>query len=117
MVHRNPTAIAVEERRREQMWLAAMHEATETSRDRFTQVAALLRLGPRTTRAFVNASLEVARQYHSACTYANYERRCGHPYPYEPHAHEADMAQAAWLREMERLASSVATDAEVPAGM
>jgi hypothetical protein len=107
MVYRSSQSLTREERRREEVWRAAVHEAGEVARSRFLQLAHLLELPPESGRAFVGAALEVSRYYHEQCTYANYERRAGHPYPMESHTHDQVIADRTWTAELDRLRDSV----------
>jgi hypothetical protein len=62
MIHGGPrTVTAEEERRREEAWHAASAEVIAQAGERFSQIAQVLRLGPRAGRAFVSAAFEVAR--------------------------------------------------------
>lgn len=102
---------AREERRREEVWLAGTNEAAHAAMDRYSQLASMLGVPPRARRAFVSAAFEAARQYQMACMYANYERRTGHPYPHEGHAHDDLVGQSTWLSELERMRASLEQEA------
>jgi hypothetical protein len=96
-----------EERRREEAWHGATQEVVERATGRYSQLARLLGLGPRSTRAFVSAALEAARQYQTGCMYANYERRTGHPYPDEGRDNEDVIRATAWDMELSRLRATL----------
>lgn len=108
MLHSGPrTLTAEEERRREEAWHASTAEVIARAGERFGQIAHVIGLGPRASRAFVAAAFEIARQYQTGCMYANYERRTGHPYPAEGRAGDDAYGDAAWSMELTRLRSVV----------
>jgi ribosomal protein S12 methylthiotransferase accessory factor YcaO len=96
-----------DDRRREELWETATSEVTVRATERYAQLARLLGLGPRTTRAFVSAAMEAARQYQTGCMYANYERRTGHPYPDEGRDNEDVIRATAWDMELTRLKATL----------
>jgi hypothetical protein len=108
MIPGNPHAPTMEEeRRREDVWHAATLEVIARATERYTQLARLLGLGPRGTRAFVSTALEAARHYQTGCMYANYERRTGHPYPDEGRDNEDVIRATAWDMELSRLKATL----------
>jgi ribosomal protein S12 methylthiotransferase accessory factor YcaO len=96
-----------DDQRREAAWDAATAEVVGRATERYTQVARLLGLGTRATRAFVSACLEAAREYQTGCMYANYERRTGHPYPDEGRDNEDVIRATAWDMELTRLKATL----------
>ena len=85
-----------EDRRREDIWRDQVAEVIRTASDRFHQIAAMLKLGPKETEAFVSTAMEVTRQYQTAYMYANYEKRTGHPYPDEGRDNEEKVWEKNW---------------------
>lgn len=110
MVHHNPNIVAVEEeRRREEVWRTATSEVITIATERYTQLAALLGLGPQSARAFVGAAMEATRQYQTGYMYANYEKRTGHPYPDEGHESEDKVWGQSWDLALGRLKATLGT--------
>jgi hypothetical protein len=107
MIQGNPRGPVEDDHRREASWEAATGEVIARATERYTQVARLLGLGARATRAFVSASLEAAREYQTGCMYANYERRTGHPYPDEGRGNEDVIRATAWDMELTRLKATL----------
>lgn len=92
-----------EERRREEIWRAQTADVIRTAADRYREVAAALKLDPKTAEAFVSAAMEATRQYQTGYMYANYEKRTGHPYPDEGRESEEMVWEANWRSALEWL--------------
>lgn len=93
----HPTVISIEEeRRREARWRDQTADVIRTTTERYLQIAAALKLDAKATEAFVSAAMEVARQYHAGSTYANYEKRTGHPWPDEGRENQDAVSEASW---------------------
>jgi hypothetical protein len=103
----HPDQTAYELARREAAWRESIEAAAREAREHFQEIGAHLELAPERTRALVNACLEAARQYHVACTYANYYHRTGHPWPDEWDEAKTDLAHAAWSSAIAQLDSTL----------
>ncbi|HKJ93051.1 MAG TPA: hypothetical protein VJ957_07775 [Longimicrobiales bacterium] len=93
-----------EQLRREAVWRTASAENTATARRQYREIARRLRLGPSVVPAFVNAGMEISRQYSMECCYSNYQLRTGHAWPPEQQEAEEQRMQRDWeaaLRELE----------------
>jgi hypothetical protein len=102
-VHNPNTHSLDEDHRREEIWRAATEEVTSIATERYRELAILLGLTEQAGKAFVNAAMEATRQYQTGHMYANYEKRTGHPYPYEGHDNEEEAWAAAWQLALSRL--------------
>lgn len=93
-----------EQLRREAVWRTASAENTAAARRQFREIARRLGLAPAVEPAFVNAGMEVSRQYSMECCYSNYQLRTGHAWPPEQKEAEELRMQRDWeaaLREIE----------------
>jgi hypothetical protein len=104
-VHNPNTHPVDEDRRREEIWRTATSEVATIAAERYRQLAGMLGLSEQATNAFVSAAMEATRQYQTGYMYANYEKRTGHPYPYEGHDNEEEAWAAAWDQALSRFKS------------